>query len=435
MAPSRGDGSQRRSFTGASIVPPTLGTFLENLPSPTSTIRDQRTPTGPPPNGIPEPPVPVSPTHSPSRLNHFDLPDDEDGVALDDEEFQSHYSRHSSPASSASGSDEEEGSNIPSTRPPSPAGGVNMLSQTRSLTGLPQYLQNRPGLHTSQSTTSLPTAPPIPLYPPFYNRPPTLLPPSPSLTSLLRPPSLLNRSTASTRPTSPDSSDAETPADTDAAIAQSARRAKPLAPTSPKVPTYEYYGFAVYLGSSLAFLLYILWSYLPSPFLHALGITYYPDRWWSLAVPAWIVMLLVFIYVALLSYNVEYLTLGMGSVECMVDDAANVALVDEHGRLIKGGSKRLVAEQEKLERRRASLASQSSKKKGKAGVNGSSRKSSGAALITSSHANGSINTDQYEANHQAWNWRTIWNEGTDAVMDVPLGGVCEVLYGEGRDKN
>lgn len=150
--------------------------------------------------------------------------------------------------------------------------------------------------------------------------------------------------------------------------------------------------------------------------------------------PSWIVMFLVFIYIALLSYNVEYLTLGMGSVECMVDDAANVALVDENGRLIKGGSKRLVADQEKIARRRASLASQSSKKKGKARVTGSSRKSSSAAAFANGHVNGSINTDQYEAGHQAWNWRAIWNEGTDAVMDVPLGGVCEVLYGEGRDR-
>ena len=428
MAPSRGDGTRRQSFTGAPIVPPTLGPFLDNLPSPTSTIRDQRTPTGPPANGISSRSIPASPTPSPSRLNHFDLPEDEDEVALDDEEFQSHYSRHSSPASSASGSDEEDVSNIPLTRPSSPAGDGNVLYQTRSLTGLPQHLQTRPGLHTSQSTTSLPTAPPIPLYPPFYNRPPTPLPPSPSLTSLLRPPSLLNRSTASTRPTSPDSSDAETPADTDAAIAQSARRAKPLAPTSPKVPTYEYYGFAVYLGSSLAFLLYILWSYLPSAFLHALGVTYYPNRWWSLAIPSWIVMLLVFVYVALLSYNVEYLTLGMGSVECMVDEAANVALVDEYGRLIKGGSKRLVADQEKIERRRASIASQNSRRKGKARASTSSRKPPTAVAIANGNANGSINTDPYEASHQAWNWRGIWNEGTDAVMDVPLGGVCEVLY-------
>lgn len=139
-------------------------------------------------------------------------------------------------------------------------------------------------------------------------------------------------------------------------------------------------------------------------------------------------MLLVFVYVALLSYNVEYLTLGMGSVECMVDEAANVALVDEYGRLIKGGSKRLVADQEKIERRRASIASQNSKKKGKARASTSSRKPPIAVAIANGNANGSINPDPYEASHQAWNWRGIWNEGTDAVMDVPLGGVCEVLY-------
>jgi phosphatidylinositol glycan class P protein len=30
-------------------------------------------------------------------------------------------------------------------------------------------------------------------------------------------------------------------------------------------------------------------------------------------------------------------------------------------------------------------------------------------------------------------WKKAWSRGTDAVMDVPLGGVCEVLYGDGRD--
>jgi phosphatidylinositol glycan class P protein len=63
----------------------------------------------------------------------------------------------------------------------------------------------------------------------------------------------LNRSTTSTRPTTPDSSDAETPNDTEAAVAQSARRATVVERVAPKVPTYEYYGFVLYLASSLAF--------------------------------------------------------------------------------------------------------------------------------------------------------------------------------------
>ncbi|PNP44803.1 hypothetical protein TGAM01_v200018 [Trichoderma gamsii] len=191
--------------------------------------------------------------------------------------------------------------------------------------------------------------------PPFYGRPPTPLPPSPSLTSLLRP----------SRPTTPDASDDD--------IA-------PVPRTAPKVPTYEYYGFVLYLFSSLIFLMYLLWSYLPAPFLHALGIYYYPDRWWALAVPAFLVMTVVYIYVALAAYNLEILTVPMTSVETIVDGAGALAMIDSKGRL-KGSGKR----EKKCE------------------------------------SNGKLR------------WREVWNEGTDAVLDVPLAGVCEVLYGEGRD--
>ncbi|KAE8354585.1 PIG-P-domain-containing protein [Aspergillus coremiiformis] len=221
--------------------------------------------------------------------------------------------------------------------------------------------------------------------PPFYNRPPTPLPPSPSLTSLLRPPF----STTTSRPTTPDSSDVETPNDTEAAVAKSARRATTVPRASPKVPTYEYYGFVLYLASSLAFLIYILWSYLPSPFLHQLGIYYYPNRWWSLAMPAWLVMSIIYIYVALASYNTGYMTLPMKSVENIVDEVANIAVIDGKGRRRPGGAVRM-----------------------KPGA-------------TSYQIMGPQN--------RKVNWREIWSEGTDAVLDVPVGGVCEVLYGQERD--
>jgi phosphatidylinositol glycan class P protein len=102
--------------------------------------------------------------------------------------------------------------------------------------------------HFMQSTGSL-HGPNNAFAPPFYNRPPTPLPPSPSLTSLLRPPF----STTTSRPTTPDTSDAETPNDTEAVVAKSARHATTVPRASPKVPTYEYYGFVLYLASSFAF--------------------------------------------------------------------------------------------------------------------------------------------------------------------------------------
>ncbi|PSR87199.1 PIG-P-domain-containing protein, partial [Coniella lustricola] len=201
--------------------------------------------------------------------------------------------------------------------------------------------------------------------PPYYGRPPTPLPPSPSLTSLLRP----------SRPTTPDASDDEHGHGDQSSLGNNSNsnNHRPVPRASPEVPTYEYYGFVLYLFSSCCFLMYLLWSYLPSPFLHALGIHYYPDRWWSLAVPSFIVVLLVYIYVALALYNTEYLTLPLGSLETIVDDAGKIAVVDGRGRIGSGNG--FVRERGPVD------------------------------------------------------WRECWNEGTDAVMDVPLAGVCEILYG------
>jgi phosphatidylinositol glycan class P protein len=178
------------------------------------------------------------------------------------------------------------------------------------------------------------------------------------LTSLLRP----------SRPTTPDSS---------------ADELEPVPRASPKVPTYEYYGFVLYLFSSFTFLMYLLWSYLPSPFLHALGIYYYPNRWWSLALPSFLVMTLVYIYVALGSYNAEFLTLPLTSIETIIDEVADVAVINETGEL-------------------GNRVKKGRRKKGR-------------------------------AKNGIREWQETWSQATDAVMDVPLGGVCEVLYGSGRE--
>jgi len=113
-------------------------------------------------------------------------------------------------------------------------------------------------------------------------------------------------------------------------------------------------------------------------------------------------MLLIYIYVALLSYNVEYLTLPLESVECIVDDAANIAVLDAKGKIKQGGSKRNLRQ------------------------NGSFGRAGGAAATQNSAGGMS------RARAEKMNWRQLWNEGTDAVMDVPIGGVCEILYGEAR---
>lgn len=167
-----------------------------------------------------EAPTVVGPTH---QLQH----DEEHMQDVDDAILEAHYSRD------ASVEDALEDTQSSAS------------SQSESEEDIDDHDQTGPYLHHSNSSFSMANA----FAPPFYNRPPTPLPPSPSLTSLLRPPF----SAAASRPTTPDSSDNDTPDDTESAVAKSARIATTVPRASPKVPTYEYYGFVLYITSTLGF--------------------------------------------------------------------------------------------------------------------------------------------------------------------------------------
>ena len=161
--------------------------------------------------------------------------------------------------------------------------------------------------------------------------------------------------------------------------------------------------------------MFLLWAYLPSALLHQLGIYYFPDRWWALAVPAWLVVAGLWIYVALASYNGGHLTLRMESTECMVDECAFVAVLDGHGRIVK------TREPDWL--------------RNKASVEGGVGRKGKRKIAHRRHDSKESKKDKdYGLLGKDVDWRALWSEGTDAVMDVPLGGVCEILYGAGRDE-
>lgn len=310
-----------------------------------------------------------------------------------------------------------------------PSGGQSNLSDEEDPNDLSSsdISDDEPFKNNNPSSTSSqqPLPPPMQAQmlsfgPPYYGRPPTPLPPSPSLTSLLRP----------SRPTTPDASDDEGGLNSSA---------EPVPRASPKVPTYEYYGFVLYLFSSCCFLIYLLWSYLPSPFLHALGIHYYPDRWWSLATPAFLVVLLVYIYVALALYNTEYLTVPLHSLETIVDEAGKIAVVDGRGRIVMSEERRRNLERAEREREMRGAAAAAAAANGSAkgwggggGGGGGGGPGGGGMNNRHHHRKQSGNNGHHQhgfAREREVDWRACWNEGTDAVMDVPLAGVCEILYG------
>lgn len=49
----------------------------------------------------------------------------------------------------------------------------------------------------------------------------------------------------------------------------------------------EVYGFVGWVTTSVGFVLYLLWAFMPEAYLHAAGITYYPDKHWALTGADW----------------------------------------------------------------------------------------------------------------------------------------------------
>ncbi|KAJ2746671.1 hypothetical protein GGI20_001172 [Coemansia sp. BCRC 34301] len=85
-----------------------------------------------------------------------------------------------------------------------------------------------------------------------------------------------------------------------------------------KTPTFEYYGFVVYMVSLATFVVYLMWAYLPDSMLRAAGITYYPDRYWALALPAWWMSAIAFLFLFNMAANM-YNTPLLNSIDNITD--------------------------------------------------------------------------------------------------------------------
>jgi len=144
--------------------------------------------------------------------------------------------------------------------------------------------------------------------------------------------------------------------------------------------------------------MYIFWSFAPAAVLEAVGLSYYPSRWWSLALPSYLVVVVCYIFVALAGYNTSVLTYPLGALETVVDMAGNIAAVEE-----TGGISPITPLED--------------------GVGDTGRSEKWGDMLRTRREDGGV-----------VDWRGLWSRGTDAVMDVPIGGVCEVLYGEGRER-
>jgi len=86
-------------------------------------------------------------------------------------------------------------------------------------------------------------------------------------------------------------------------------------------PERAIYGFVLYLGTYFGIGLYFIWACVPEEWLHSIGITYLPQRYWVLAGPIYLCVAFLFVVVFYVAYNFT-ITLPMDSINTITDNHA-----------------------------------------------------------------------------------------------------------------
>ncbi|KAI9560194.1 hypothetical protein GHT06_014208 [Daphnia sinensis] len=69
-------------------------------------------------------------------------------------------------------------------------------------------------------------------------------------------------------------------------------------------PYRAIYGFVLWIISYVFLIIYIVWAFVPEEWLHVFGLTYWPQKYWAVAIPAYIFFgLLLFGFVIYPSIN------------------------------------------------------------------------------------------------------------------------------------
>jgi len=71
----------------------------------------------------------------------------------------------------------------------------------------------------------------------------------------------------------------------------------------PRNAATEVYGFAVYLTSFVVMFVILVWAYVPESGLHAMGVYYFPSKYWAIAAPMFLLFSFMMVPVVYVGVN------------------------------------------------------------------------------------------------------------------------------------
>ena len=63
------------------------------------------------------------------------------------------------------------------------------------------------------------------------------------------------------------------------------------------------YAFVAWIASMVVFVIFLVWDFSPRSFFHEMGITYYPSRYYAIALPAYMIVIVLVINMSYIGIN------------------------------------------------------------------------------------------------------------------------------------